>query len=130
MLRDSRSILKALPRNFRQFFKDFRLDIIVDVRPESPTYLDHVAVELSATNYRALYVPERFAHGCQVLEDDTEMSYQLGEFYAPETVGGLFFGDPRLGLAWALPSVETSTQDAQWPLLDRIELELKRKMSA
>ena len=61
------------------------LDIIVDLRPESPTYLEHVEVELSADNDRALYVPERFAHGYQVLEDTTETSYQVGEFYAPGT---------------------------------------------
>ncbi len=60
------------------------LDIIVDLRPESPTYLEHVAVELTADNHRALYVPERFAHGYQVLVDATETSYQVGEFYAPE----------------------------------------------
>ncbi len=59
------------------------LDIIVDLRPESPTYLEHVAVELTADNHRALYVPERFAHGYQVLEDETETSYQVGEFYTP-----------------------------------------------
>ena len=59
------------------------LDIIVDLRPESPTYLEHVAVELTADNGRALYVPERFAHGYQVLEDATETSYQVGEFYTP-----------------------------------------------
>src|SRR5262245_31469525 len=56
------------------------LDIIVDLRPESPTYLQHVAVELSAENHRALYVPERFAHGYQALEDGTETSYQVGGF--------------------------------------------------
>jgi len=55
------------------------LDIIVDLRPESPTYLQHVAVELSADNHRAIYVPERFAHGYQVLEDATETSYDVGE---------------------------------------------------
>ena len=65
------------------------LDIIVDLRPESPTYLEHVSVELTADNHRALYVPERFAHGYQVLEDGTETSYQVGEFYTPEAEGGL-----------------------------------------
>src|ERR1700742_952130 len=59
------------------------LDIIVDLRPESPTYLDHVAVAHRAANHTALYVPERFAHVYQVLEDETETSYQVGEFYAP-----------------------------------------------
>lgn len=106
------------------------LDIIVDLRPESPTYLDHVAVELSADNYRSLYVPERFAHGYQVLEDRTETSYQVGEFYTPGAEGGLHHGDPRLGLVWPLPVGEVSAKDAEWPLLGKIEPELKRKMSA
>src|SRR3954468_15608655 len=65
------------------------VDVIVDLRPESPTYLEHVAVQLDEESGRALYVPERFAHGYQVLADETETSYQVGEFYAPETEGGL-----------------------------------------
>src|SRR5215216_2353268 len=76
------------------------LDIIVDLRPESPTYLQHNAVELSADNHRARYVPDRFGHGYQALEDGTEASYQVGEFYAPRTEGGLAWDDPRLGLSW------------------------------
>ena len=56
------------------------LDIIVDLRPQSTTYLQHISVELTADNHRALFVPERFAHGYQVLEDITETSYQVGEF--------------------------------------------------
>ncbi len=105
------------------------LDIIVDLRPESPTWLQHVAVELSADDHRALYVPERFAHGYQVLEDATETSYQVGEFYAPGTEGGLRFDDPRLGLAWPLPVGEISEKDARWPLLAEVEAEVRRRMS-
>src|SRR6202521_3617922 len=59
------------------------LDIIVDLRPESPTYLEHIAVELDAGAMRALYVPERFAHGYQTLQDDTVATYELGEVYTP-----------------------------------------------
>ena len=105
------------------------LDIIVDLRPESPTYLDHVLVELSADNHRAIYVPERFGHGYQVLEDETETSYQVGEFYTPEAEGGLRYDDPALGLTWPLTVTEISEKDAGWPLLAEIELELKRKMA-
>lgn len=105
------------------------LDIIVDLRAESPTYLEHISVELSAYNHRALYVPERFAHGYQVLEDQTETSYQVGEFYTPGVEGGLLYSDPRLGLVWPLPVGEISSKDAEWQLLARIEPELKRKMS-
>ena len=106
------------------------LDIIVDLRPESPTYLEHVAVELTADNHRALYVPERFAHGYQVLEDGTETSYQVGEFYAPGHEGGLRFDDPRLALSWPLPVTEISEKDRGWPPLAEIEADLKRRMSS
>jgi len=105
------------------------LDIIVDLRPESPTYLDHVAVELTADNHRALYVPERFAHGYQVLEDGTETSYQVGEFYTPGSEGGLIYSDPRLGLKWPLPVTEISLKDDTWRLLAEAEPELRRKMT-
>ncbi len=104
------------------------LDIIVDLRPESPTYLQHVAVELTADNRRALYVPERFAHGYQALEDGTETSYQVGEFYTPAAEGGLRFDDRRLGLTWPLPIGEVSAKDSAWKTLDEIEPELKRRM--
>jgi dTDP-4-dehydrorhamnose 3,5-epimerase len=105
------------------------LDIIVDLRPESPTYLQSVAVELNEENGRALYVPERFAHGYQTLVDRTETSYQVGEFYAPETEGGLAYDDPRLGLEWPLPVASISEQDAQWEALDVVEPELRRRMA-
>jgi dTDP-4-dehydrorhamnose 3,5-epimerase len=106
------------------------VDIIVDLRPESPTYLDHVAVELTADNHRGLYVPERFAHGYQVLEDVTETSYQVGEFYTPGSESGLLYNDPRLGLRWPLPVTEISDKDSRWNLLDDVEEELKRRMRA
>lgn len=105
------------------------LDIIVDLRPESPTYLDHVAVELTADNHRALYVPERFAHGYQVLEDATETSYEVGEFYTPASEGGLMYNDPRLGLTWPLPVAEISLKDDTWKLLAEVEPELERRMT-
>src|SRR5215472_9583188 len=104
------------------------LDIIVDLRPESPTYLEHVAVELTADNHRILYVPERFAHGYQVLEDRTETSYQVGELYTPGAEGGLPHNDPRLRLEWPLPVSEISPKDAAWQPLDIVEPELERKM--
>ena len=105
------------------------LDVIVDLRPESPTYLRHVSVELTGDNHRAIYVPERFGHAYQVLEDDTETSYQVGEFYAPECESGLMFNDPRLKLQWPLPVAVISDKDQKFNLLDEIELELKRRMT-
>jgi len=106
------------------------LDIIVDLRPESPTYLDHIAVELTADNHRALYIPERFAHGYQALEDGTEIWYQAGEFYSPEAEGGLRWDDPRLELQWPLPVADISAKDAAWPLLSNLEPELRRRMDS
>jgi dTDP-4-dehydrorhamnose 3,5-epimerase len=103
-------------------------DIIVDLRPESPTYLDHVAVELNEDNQRALYVPERFAHGYQVLSDDTDTSYQVGEFYTPEVEAGLLYNDRRLALKWPLPLGIISDKDKKFRSLDEIEPELKEKM--
>ena len=105
------------------------VDIIVDLRPESPTFLEHVAVELTAANGRSLYVPERFAHGYQVLEDGTETTYQVGEFYAPEMEGGLSPFDPDLGLSWPLETAEISEKDANWaPLAEALD-EIKARMS-
>lgn len=104
-------------------------DVIVDLRPESETYLEHVGVELNAENRRALYVPERFAHGYQVLEDGTETSYQVGEFYAPDSEGGLLYDDPRLGLDWPLPVTELSEKDGLWRRLAEAESELRARMA-
>jgi|SRR6266702_2672545 len=104
------------------------LDIIVDLRPESPTYLQHVAVELNEINQRALYVPERFAHGYQTLVDNTDTSYQVGEFYTPEAESGLMYNDPRLGLTWPLPVSVISEKDQNFRLLREVEAELKGRM--
>jgi dTDP-4-dehydrorhamnose 3,5-epimerase len=105
------------------------LDIIVDLRPESPTYLQHISVELNEDNQRALYVPERFAHGYQVLLDNTDTSYQVGEFYTPNAESGLLHNDPRLKLSWPLPVTVISDKDQKFTLLDKIETELKRRMT-
>jgi dTDP-4-dehydrorhamnose 3,5-epimerase len=106
------------------------LDIIVDLRPESPTYLQHISVELSADNHRGIYIPERFAHGYQALEDNTETTYHVGEFYTPGAEGGLRFDDPALGLTWPLPVANMSDKDRQWKPLSEVETELKARMSA
>jgi len=74
-------------------------------------------------------VPERFAHGYQVLEDGTETSYQVGEFYTPEAEGGLRYNDPLLRLKWPLPVTEISPKDDNWKLLADVEPELKRRMT-
>lgn len=104
------------------------LDIIVDLRPESVTYLDHIAVELTEDNFRALFVPERFAHGYQVLRDNTDTSYQVGEFYTPGCEGGLLYDDPRLGLEWPLPVTVISDKDRNWKRLDEQGEEIRQRM--
>jgi dTDP-4-dehydrorhamnose 3,5-epimerase len=104
-------------------------DVIVDLRPESPTYLEHVSVELTADNHRAIYIPERFAHGYQALEDETETSYQVGEFYTPGAEGGLRYDDPDLGLRWPLSVTEISEKDERWPLLAEAEPEVRLRMA-
>jgi dTDP-4-dehydrorhamnose 3,5-epimerase len=105
------------------------IDIIVDLRPESPTFLEHVEVELTEENGRSLYVPERFAHGYQVLADNTETTYQVGEFYSPEMEGGLSPFDPDLGLSWPLETTEISEKDANWAPLAEVLDEIKERMS-
>jgi len=105
------------------------LDIIVDLRPESPTYLQHVAAELTEDNHRALYVPERFAHGYQVLVDATETSYQVGEFYSPQHERALRYDDPRLDLTWPLTVTVVSDKDKFAPLLDTWSERLKTEMT-
>jgi dTDP-4-dehydrorhamnose 3,5-epimerase len=92
-------------------------DVIVDLRPDSPTYLGHVFVELSAKNRRALYIPKMVAHGFQALEDGTEVFYQMSAFYTPELGKGLRYDDPKLGIEWPLPIASVSDQDQAWPLL-------------
>jgi dTDP-4-dehydrorhamnose 3,5-epimerase len=105
------------------------LDIIVDLRPESPTYLQHIAVALNEDNMRALYVPERFAHGYQTLCDNTDTSYQVGEFYTPSAEGGLMYNDPDLGLEWPLPVSVISQKDQNFLPLREIEQTFMKKMS-
>ncbi len=91
------------------------LDVIVDLRPGSPTYLQHVAVELTASNGQMLYIPEGFAHGFQTLEDETEVFYQMSEFHAPEQARGARWNDPAFGIAWPLPDPTMSDRDRTWP---------------
>ena len=105
------------------------LDIIVDLRPESATYLQHISVELNEENQRSLYVPERFAHGYQALRDNTDTSYQVGEFYTPSAESGLLHNDPKLNLEWPLPVSVISDKDQKFTLLEEIEPELKRRMT-
>ena len=93
------------------------VDNIVDMRKDSPTYRQHVCVELNADNHRSLFVPANFAHGFQTLEDDTEVMYMVSGFYTPKCERGLRFNDPALNIQWPQPVEHVSDKDAQWPLL-------------
>lgn len=75
-------------------------DVIIDLRPDSPTFKQWLAVELTADNRRMLYIPEEFAHGFQTLEDDTEVFYQMSEFYHPECARGVRWDDEAFGIEW------------------------------
>jgi dTDP-4-dehydrorhamnose 3,5-epimerase len=92
-------------------------DVIVDMRPDSPTFRQHFGVELSAANRRAIYVPEMFAHGYLALTDGAEVLYSASEFYTPGTEDGLRHDDPALGIDWPIPVTVISDKDASWPLI-------------
>ena len=95
-------------------------DVIIDMRPESPTYLSHIGVELTAENRRALYIPEMFAHGYQALTDGAEVVYQVGEFYTPGYERGLRYNDAAFNIEWPLSVSEISQKDAAWPLFESV----------
>jgi len=90
-------------------------DVIIDLRPASPTYARHFAVELSAENRLALYVPKGFAHGFQTLADDTEVLYQISEFYAPAAGRGARWNDPAFGIRWPIAEPILSARDRDYP---------------
>lgn len=95
------------------------LDIIVDLRGDSPTYLHHEAFELTQDNRRQLYVPPGFAHAFQTLTPDVEVSYLVSSPYTPAAEGGLRYNDPLLGIRWPLEVTSISDKDAAWPLLTK-----------
>jgi dTDP-4-dehydrorhamnose 3,5-epimerase len=94
------------------------VDVAVDVRPDSPTYLKHVMVELSAENRTALYLPPHLAHAFQTLTDDTEVLYMVSVPYAPGAETGFRYDDPMFGISWPLPVSSISDKDAAWPAFD------------
>ncbi|NJN15544.1 MAG: dTDP-4-dehydrorhamnose 3,5-epimerase [Oscillochloris sp.] len=89
-------------------------DVIIDLRPDSATYKRWIGVELTAENYRMLYVPEGFGHGFQTLADDTEVAYNVTAFYTPGAEGGVRYNDPAFGIAWPLPVTVISPKDTAW----------------
>ena len=99
------------------------LDVAVDIRKNSPTFGQHVAVELSAENKRQLFVPRGFAHGFIVLEDDTIFSYKVDNYYSPENDRGILFNDNALGIDWILESnmLNLSDKDKVQPTLKEVK---------
>lgn len=90
-------------------------DVILDVRPDSPTWGRWVGVELSADNYTMLYVPEGFAHAFQTLTVDAEVFYQVSAFYSPEHERGVRYNDPQFGIEWPEEITVISEKDRNWP---------------
>jgi dTDP-4-dehydrorhamnose 3,5-epimerase len=90
-------------------------DVIIDMRPESLSYMKWFGVELTDKNYKMLYVPRNFAHGFQTLEDETEVMYLVSEFYAPQSERGVRFDDPAFNIQWPLEVAQISEKDAAWP---------------
>lgn len=90
-------------------------DVIIDLRPDSATYLQHFGVRLDDENRRSLYVPGMFAHGYQALTDGAEVSYQVSEFYTPGQERGIRYDDPQFGIEWPTEVTVISQKDASWP---------------
>lgn len=90
-------------------------DVILDLRPDSGAHLKHVAVELSAANHRMLYVPGGCAHGFQTLADDTEVFYQMSQFYSAEHARGVRWDDPAFGLPWPPDERTIVARDLAYP---------------
>lgn len=91
-------------------------DVAVDIRADSPTYLQWFGAELNSEDRQMLYIPEGFAHGYQTLEDDTGLLYLVSEFYGPDAEGGLRFDDPAIGIEWPQTVASISDKDNNWDL--------------
>ncbi len=89
-------------------------DVIIDLRRESVTYKQHVSEVLSSNNYKALFVPEGFAHGFQTLEDNSEVIYQMSAFYSPEHQRGLRYNDPAFRINWPIDATVISDRDRNY----------------
>src|SRR5262249_20266361 len=91
------------------------LDVVVDLRRDSPTYLDNAAVELSASNRTALYIPAGLAHGFQALRDESELLYMIDAPYVASAAGGLRWNDPAFTVRWPEPVTVISPRDLAFP---------------
>jgi dTDP-4-dehydrorhamnose 3,5-epimerase len=94
-------------------------DVVLDLRRDSPTYKQWVAVELTDKNHRMLYIPEGCAHGFQTFEDDSDVLYLMSEFHSPEHARGVRYNDSAFGIEWPLAVASISDADRAWPDYDR-----------
>jgi dTDP-4-dehydrorhamnose 3,5-epimerase len=92
-------------------------EVLVDIRPGSPTYLEYIGVELTQENRRMLYIPEGCAAGCQALTDNAEMAYHASQPYTPGAECGIRYDDPAVNIQWPVPVTAVSEKDQAWPLL-------------
>lgn len=90
-------------------------DVIIDLRPASETYLEWTSVTLLADAATMLYVPRGFAQGFQTIEDDTQLTYQVSQFYSPDHGAGIRYDDSRFSIPWPLPVTQISETDLSWP---------------
>jgi dTDP-4-dehydrorhamnose 3,5-epimerase len=90
-------------------------DVIIDLRPGSPTFARHAAMILTADNRKMLYIPEGFAHGFQTLQDATEVFYQMSQVYAPECAAGVRWNDPAFGIEWPDDERIINDRDRSYP---------------
>jgi dTDP-4-dehydrorhamnose 3,5-epimerase len=107
-------------------------DVLLDLRPQSPAFLQHVAVTLDEDKRDAIFIPPGIAHGFQTLLPGTEVSYQMTDSYAPELAAGVRWNDPAFAISWPMPQIVISERDAHYPDFDRehFELELERRAAA
>lgn len=106
------------------------LDVAVDIRLESPTFGRYFAIELSAENWKQLYIPEGFAHGFCTLTENCEVLYKVSNLYAPEAEGGLLWNDKEIGINWPISSTEAtlSDKDKKWPVLSELKQSLQNEL--
>jgi len=106
----------ALEAKLVRCTKGALFDVVVDLRSQSSSFREWYGVELLASRYQMLYVPEGCAHGYQTLEDDTDLFYMTSQYFTPSAARGVRFDDPAFGIKWPLVPTAISEQDSNWPL--------------
>lgn len=96
------------------------LDVVVDIRKDSPTFKKYVTVELSAENFKQIYIPKGFAHGFCTLTDDCHVCYKVDDYYSHENNSGIIWNDSDLGIVWPCKEPILSPQDTKWPCLNKL----------